>query len=151
VGHAKEQCIERCYRGIAASLVPTFEGPFRLSRKISDNVFELEDEDGVYICTRNVDQLRRFHRPPDWVSAPVEEEQSESSDEEMVEENPQEPPVQPPLDQPEDKVEEQPQEPPATPPSPDQTLRDRPQETQRPRRNVNPPTRFRDFIMAFLD
>lgn len=53
-------------RGIAASLVTPFEGPFVLSHKISENVFELADADGQFAGRRNVDQLIRFIAPPDW-------------------------------------------------------------------------------------
>jgi hypothetical protein len=57
-------------KGVASSLSHLYEGSFRLSRKISDNVFELENDEGDYSCTRNVDQLRQFHFPPQWAEIP---------------------------------------------------------------------------------
>jgi hypothetical protein len=73
-------------KGITSSLSPLYEGPFRISRKIGNNVSELENEDGDFVCTRNVDQLRRYHDPPPWAREDGEVERCSESieDEEPI-------------------------------------------------------------------
>jgi hypothetical protein len=126
----KTNVLSDAARGVASSLAPLFEGPFRLSRKISDNVFELEDENGTFMGTRNVDQLRRFHLPPVWAERRegVTESDSESSDE-----------------------DNEPMHPPQNPPEAIPHNGHGQTDVARPRRTINPPSRFQDFVMAILE
>ena len=57
-------------KGVAASLVPPFEGPFVLHQQLGKNTFTLRDPVSGALCRRNVDQLRTFSRPPAWVRSP---------------------------------------------------------------------------------
>jgi hypothetical protein len=53
-------------RGVFHSLVPKFEGPFRLAEKIMENTYVLEDMHSLVAGTRNCDQLKVFTPPPPW-------------------------------------------------------------------------------------
>jgi hypothetical protein len=51
--------------GVASSLSNCYEGPFILRDKISENVYELVDENGQHAGRRNVDQLRPYVTQPE--------------------------------------------------------------------------------------
>jgi hypothetical protein len=120
-------------RGVASSLSPLYEGPFRLSRENSNNVFELEDEEGEYVCTRNVDQLRKYHQPPMWTE-PDDREKIVDSDSSTSSK--------------EDDPGGKPEPPPGLPAVIPQIEVDEPPQNHRPRRERNIPQRLRDYVLS---
>ncbi|KAF4525817.1 hypothetical protein B566_EDAN009925 [Ephemera danica] len=60
-------CLSDKAKGVAASLMPKRDGPYKITEKIGENVYRLVDaatEKMAGLC--NVDQLTRFHSPPNW-------------------------------------------------------------------------------------
>jgi hypothetical protein len=129
----KSHVLSDAAKGVTSSLSPLYVGPFRLSRKICDNVFEMENEDGEYAGTRNVDQLREFHRPPPWHEAPDEAESSDdNTDSDSMSE------------------EEDSGETPDTYHQPNRNphhLPDRIKLDERPQRVRHPPPKLRDYVL----
>jgi Integrase zinc binding domain/Integrase core domain len=53
-------------KGITSGLAPAFEGPFRISKQLGENSYELEMLDGQNVGRRNADQLKPHVQKPTW-------------------------------------------------------------------------------------
>jgi hypothetical protein len=125
---SKTNILSDAAKGVTSSLAPLFAGPFRLSQRISENVYELETEDGEYAGTKNVDQLREFHQPVHFNERP---EDSSSDDSDSVDSQ--------------DMIPV----PAATVPDADEIPPQRPEE-KRPQRARNIPSKFQDYVMESM-
>ena len=62
----KTHVLSDAAKGVARSLAASFEGPFILHKKISENVYVLSDQEGNNVGVCNVDQLKLYHYAPEW-------------------------------------------------------------------------------------
>jgi hypothetical protein len=79
----RNQVISCAKNGVASSLAPSYVGPFRLTKQLGNNVFDLETLQGKPAGSRYVDQLKPFRQRPEWACSESSTSSSDKDEEEF--------------------------------------------------------------------
>ena len=79
----KNRVLSSAVEGVSAKLAPTFNGPFKVSRILSPNIYELADLNGKIDGPSSVEHLKTFHER---TSSDMDQEDDGASPEEDDEE-----------------------------------------------------------------